>query len=53
MYLLGIKQMSNDTQRTRELIDFFIAIGMWVATIYALLVILRSLVIPNFLTYLR
>ncbi len=38
--------MGNDPQRTRELIDFFIAIGAWVAVIYALLMFLRGLVIP-------
>lgn len=43
-------QMSHDNQNTREFIDLFIAIGAWIALIYALSILLRRFVIPYLLT---
>ncbi len=38
--------MTNTSQGIRELIDFFIAIGAWVVSIFAVITLFRVLIIP-------
>jgi len=39
--------MNNDSRRIREFIDLAIAIGAWVAFLFAVLMLLRRFVIPH------
>ncbi len=38
--------MNHASQGVRELIDFFIAIGAWVVSIFAVITLFRTLILP-------
>ncbi len=39
--------MANDSQRIREWIDLFIAIGAWTVSIFAVFMLLRTFILPH------
>ena len=39
--------MGHDSQNLREWIDFFIAIGAWVITIFTVYMLLKTFILPH------